>query len=379
MLRIARYLKPYWLLLTLAVLLLFAQANLELALPDYLSDIVNIGIQQNGVETALPIAIRQSEMDRVQLFLGEQDQAAVMDAYQLVEPGSAAATDYIGQYPTLADQAVYVRQDLNQEQIDALKTPFAKAFLAVSTIEQVIAHPESAQQFAGANLGFDLTKLPAGVDPFTLLAQVPATQRQQILDAMNQKFTLIGDEAIQQGAVNAVNAEYLALGMKVGGLQTSYILRVGAIMLVVTLLSGVCAIAVGYVSARTAAGIGRDLRGDVFRKVESFSNVEFDKFPTASLITRETNDVTQMQMVTMIMIRMGVYAPILGVGGIIHAVSKGSGMWWTIAVALLVLVGVIAVTFSLTMPKFRLMQKLVDRLNLVARENLSGMLVIRAF
>ena len=150
-------------------------------------------------------------------------------------------------------------------------------------------------------------------------------------------------------------------------------------MLVVTLLSAVCTISVGYLSAKIAAGIGRDLRSDVFRKVESFSSAEFDKFPTASLITRSTNDITQLQMVTMFMVRLVFYAPIMGVGGIIRAVGKGSSMWWTIAVAVLVLIGVITVMVSIALPKFRIVQKLIDRLNLVARENLSGMMVIRAF
>ncbi|MCA9972397.1 MAG: ABC transporter ATP-binding protein, partial [Anaerolineales bacterium] len=151
------------------------------------------------------------------------------------------------------------------------------------------------------------------------------------------------------------------------------------IMLLITLLSAAASISVSYLSAKIASGVGRDLRSDIFRKVESFSSAEFDKFPTASLITRSTNDITQLQMVTMFMVRLVFYAPIMGVGGIIRAVSKGSSMWWTIAVAVIVLIGMVAVIVSIAMPKFRIVQKLIDRLNLVARENLSGMMVIRAF
>ncbi len=378
MLRIAKYLKPYWLLLSVAVLLLFAQANFELALPDYLSQIVNIGIQQSGVESTVPVAIRQSEMDRVFIFLEDEDQVAALRAYELVDSNSDSYQENLAFYPALSDEPVYVREDLTEEQIDALSTPFAKALLAVSTLEQVVADPSLAAQF-GDQFAFDPSKLPPGMDLFEILGQLPIVQRQQILSQINQQFSAIGEESIRQAALAKVKLEYEALGMDLGSLQMDYMLQVGGIMLVVTLLSGICAILVGYYSARTGAGVARDLRHDVFRKVESFSSAEFDQFPTASLITRSTNDITQLQMVTQVIVRMGVYAPILGVGGIIRAIGKGSSMWWTIAVALVVLIGVIAVTFSVSMPKFRLMQKLVDRLNLVARENLSGMMVIRAF
>jgi ATP-binding cassette subfamily B protein len=193
------------------------------------------------------------------------------------------------------------------------------------------------------------------------------------------QFASLGEKMITQSAVVAVKAEYETLGVDIGQLQTNYVLRVGGIMLLVTLASVVCTITVGYLSAKIAAGVGHDLRSDVFKKVESFSNAEFDKFPTASLITRSTNDITQLQMVTMFMVRLVFYAPIMGFGGIIRAAGKGSSMWWTIALAVVVLVGVIILVMSISLPKFRIMQKLIDRLNLVARENLSGMMVIRAF
>ncbi|MFN2187943.1 MAG: ABC transporter ATP-binding protein, partial [Candidatus Promineifilaceae bacterium] len=169
------------------------------------------------------------------------------------------------------------------------------------------------------------------------------------------------------------------LGQDLASLQNRYILRTGAIMLVITLLSVLCSISVGYLSAKIAAGAGRDLRSGVFKKVESFSSAEFDKFPTASLITRCTNDITQMQMITTITVRLVFYAPILGIGGIIRAMNLDSSMWWTIALAVVVLMGIITSLVIVAVPKFRIMQKLIDRLNLVARENLSGILVIRAF
>ncbi|MCB9134458.1 MAG: ATP-binding cassette domain-containing protein [Anaerolineales bacterium] len=377
MLRIRRYLRPYMMMFVVAVILLFVQANLDLALPDYLSQIVNTGIQQSGVEDAVPNAIRKSELDHVALFLSNEDKTTVMDAYTLVEPGTPEAADYVETYPILATEPIYVLKDLTEEEREALKTPLAKGLLVVSALEQALADPEKAAQFGGGQ--FDLSKLPPGMDLFAVLGQLPATQRDQISNTINENFATLGDKMINQTAVVAVKAEYEALGMDTGNLQTTYILRVGGIMLLVTLLSAACTISVGYLSAKIAAGVGRDLRSDIFKKVESFSNAEFDKFPTASLITRSTNDITQLQMVTMFMVRLVFYAPIMGFGGIIRAIGKGSSMWWTIAVAVLVLIGVIMVVISISLPKFRIVQKLIDRLNLVARENLSGMMVIRAF
>jgi ATP-binding cassette subfamily B protein len=180
-------------------------------------------------------------------------------------------------------------------------------------------------------------------------------------------------------AVGAVKTEYAALGMNTDKLQSDYILRVGILMLLVTLLSGACTIAVGYLSARTAAGLARDLRRNVFERVENFSSTEFDKFSTASLITRSTNDITQVQMVVIMMMRMVIYAPIIGIGGVIRAIDKSANMWWIIALAVVVILGLILTVFSIALPKFKAIQNLIDRLNLVTRENLSGMLVIRAF
>ncbi len=377
MIRIARYLRPYLLMFGIAVVLLYAQAQLDLALPDYLSQIVNTGIQQNGVESPVPHAIRQSEMNRVVLFLSDEDKTAVLDAYTLVEPGSPEAETYAEQYPLVADEPIYVLKDLTDEEKDALSLPIAKSLLVVSALEQAAADPEKAAQFGGGQ--FDLSKLPPGMDLFTVLGQLPAAQRDQISSSINETFAALGDKMITQTAVVAVKAEYETLGVDIAELQTNYTLRIGAIMLMVTLLSVVCTIAVGYLSAKIAAGVGHDLRRDVFKQVESFSNAEFDKIPTASLITRSTNDITQLQMVTMFMVRLVFYAPIMGFGGIIRAAGKGSSMWWTIALAVVVLVGVIITVMTISLPKFRVMQKLIDRLNLVARENLSGMMVIRAF
>ncbi|MCB9419727.1 MAG: ABC transporter ATP-binding protein [Ardenticatenaceae bacterium] len=377
MLRIRRYLKPYMLMFTAAVILLFIQANLDLSLPDYLSKIVNTGIQQSGVEDTVPDAMRQSTLEHLVLFMSADDETAVRDAYTLIQPGSPEAAQHVAAYPLLDTEAIYVRNDISQEKIDQLDTPMAKALLVVSALQQAMADPAKAAQMGGG--AFDLSKLPPGTDLFAMLGQLPLAQREQISANINERFSTMGDKMIGQTAVVQVKAEYEALGMNVNKLQSNYILRTGAIMLLITLASAVCTISVGYLSAKIAAGTGRDLRSDIFRKVESFSGAEFDKFPTASLITRSTNDITQLQMVTMFMVRLVFYAPIMGVGGIIRAIGKGSSMWWTIAVAVLVLIGIVLTVMSIALPKFRIVQKLIDRLNLVARENLSGMMVIRAF
>ncbi len=378
MIRLVRYLKPYLSMILLTIVLLFVQANADLALPDYLSRIVNNGIQQGGVENAVPTVIRASTMDHLQLFLTPDEQSRVMAAYTLVDAGAANYAETLKTVPGVANEPVYVLTTTNTDEIAALDPVMARALLAVSGVEQVMADPTKAAQM-GAATGFDLSRLPAGADLFTLLGNLPPAQREQISAQLQGQFAALGESAVQQAATQAVKAEYTTLGMNAASLQTNYILSTGLLMLLVTLVSVVSSIAVGYLSARTAAGLSRDLRRAVFQKVEGFSSTEFDRFSTASLITRTTNDITQVQMVVIMMMRMVFYAPIMGVGGIIRAIDKDSSMWWIIAVGVAALLSLIVVVFSVTLPKFKAMQNLIDRLNLVLRENLSGMMVIRAF
>lgn len=365
-------------MILLTIVLLFVQANADLALPDYLSRIVNTGIQQGGVENAVPTVIRASTMDHLQLFLTPDEQSRVMAAYTLVDAGAANYAETLKTVPGVANEPVYVLTTTNTDEIAALDPVMARALMAVSGVEQVMADPTKAAQM-GAATGFDLSRLPAGADLFTLLGNLPPAQREQISAQLQGQFAALGESAVQQAATQAVKAEYTTLGMNAASLQTNYILSTGLLMLLVTLVSVVSSIAVGYLSARTAAGLSRDLRRAVFQKVEGFSSTEFDRFSTASLITRTTNDITQVQMVVIMMMRMVFYAPIMGVGGIIRAIDKDSSMWWIIAVGVAALLSLIVVVFSVTLPKFKAMQNLIDRLNLVLRENLSGMMVIRAF
>jgi ATP-binding cassette, subfamily B, multidrug efflux pump len=378
MLRLVKYLKPYTLLILVAIVLLFIQANADLALPDYMSRIVNNGIQQGGVENAIPKAIRQSEMTKLMVFLSADEKALVASDYTLVDKTSADYARYVKDYPVLANQAIYVLKSLDKAATNKLNPIMGKALLVVTTIQQVMADPAKASAL-GQSTGFDLTKIPAGADIFALLSRLPEAQLTQMTAAVNQKFATLGESMITQTAAASVKLEYAALGMDTARLSTNYILHTGLLMLLVSLLSITCTVIVALLSARTAAGMARDTRRDVFRKVESFSNTEFDKFSTASLITRSTNDITQVQMVVIMVIRMVFYAPIIGVGGVIRALGKSASMWWIIALAVIILIGLIVTVFSVALPKFRAIQNLIDRLNLVTRENLSGMMVVRAF
>jgi ATP-binding cassette subfamily B protein len=378
MLRLIKFLKPYTLIIILSILLLFIQANADLALPDYLSRIVNNGIQQNGVENAVPIAIRQGEMDRLFIFMSAEDQALVLENYVLLDPTSPDADQYLEDYPALADEPVYLLEEVDQTEVDVLSPIMSKALIVVSGIEQMIEDPSKAPPL-GEGFDFDLSMIPPGMDVFDILARLPADQLSEMSTNIEEMFASLGESMINQMAVGVVRTEYEALGMDTGKLQTNYILRTGGAMLLISLLGGACTITVGYFASRTAAGAARDIRKAVFTKVESFSSTEFDNFSTASLITRSTNDVTQVQMVIFMIIRMVFFAPIIGIGGVIRAIDKSANMWWLIAVAVVALLSLILIVFAISLPKFKIMQSLIDRLNLVTRENLSGMMVIRAF
>ena len=378
MFRIARYLKPYIPLILITIALLFGQANADLALPDYLSKIVNNGIQQGGVVNAVPEVIRVSEMEKLTLFMTPDEKELVLGQYMRLDQNTIDYQKIIKRFPSVVDQSVYTLNKIDEDMVNKLNPILGKAFLIVSTLDAYQADPSKVPPM-GANMPFDLSKLPPGTDLFDALKMMPEAQLEAIRANIGKGFAGLNESTINQMAVSAVKSEYLALGADAGNLQSNYILSVGGIMLLLSLLSGAATILVGLFASRTAAGLARDLRKDTFAKVENFSSTEFDRFSTASLITRTTNDVTQIQSVTIMIMRMVFYAPIIGIGGIIRAIGKSADMWWIIAVAVITLLGLVLVIFSIALPKFKLIQKLVDRLNLVTRENLSGMMVIRAF
>lgn len=373
MYKIAKYLKPFIGLILGALILLFVQAMCDLSLPDYMSDIVNVGIQQGGIEKAVPKAVRKSEMDKLTIFMSEGDKNTVLNDYTLVDKSSSDYDKYVKDYPNLDKESIYVLKDISSTEEDNINTVIGKAFLSVAGVNNMKASAKNGV------INLNGQKIPAKTDLFAVFAKLPVAQKTKITDNMSKEFTSLGDKMVTQAAVTYVKAEYKALGVNTDNIQSKYVITRGIYMLLVSLLSAFCTIVVGFFASRTAAGLARNLRKYVFTKVERFSNNEFDKFSTASLITRTTNDITQIQMLVVMGIRMLIYAPIIGIGGVIKAYHKSSSMSWIIALAVVILLSLIISVFSVALPKFKSIQKLVDRLNLVTRESLSGMMVIRAF
>ena len=375
MLKLFRYLKKSIPSVVLVILLLVVQAVSDLSLPSYTSDIVNIGIQQGGIDTTAPEVIRQSEMEKLLLFLNPEDQQTVMDSYRPDEELSDKEIKRLRkQYPAAADMPVYVRRELKEDALAELETIMSGPLLVVggfqSDNEEMQAVKE--QMLAG---------MPGGGadDLFTVLAQMPEEQKAQMVSAVQEQLAAMPESILEQSAIPFVKAEYVALGADADRLQTQYILKTGGIMLLIALLSAAAAITTGFLASRLAASLGRELRGRVFRKVVSFSNTEFDRYSTASLITRSTNDIQQIQMLLVMLLRVVFYAPIMGVGGVLKVLNTNTSMAWIIALAVGLLMILVLVLFATVMPRFKLMQKLVDRLNLVTREILTGLPVIRAF
>lgn len=377
MLRLRKYLKPYLGLVLFSVALLFLQANADLALPDYMSRIVNVGIQQGGVERPVPEALRVGTMDHLALFLTDEEKAELLASYALVDRSSPDFPQQVARIPALEKEPVYLLKADRAAGLEPLAPALARALLVVRAVERIQADPTQAQAMMP---GVDLSRIPPGADLFALLGSLPAPQRARIVALVDQRFAALGGEkALMQAGARAVLEEYEALGMDTLRIRNAYILRVGGQMLLIALVSAAATLTVGFLSARTAAGVARDLRRDFFAHVMDFSGAEMERFSTASLITRSTNDIMQIQMVMMFLLRMVFYAPIIGVGGVIRALRKGPSMWWILGLAVSVLIGVVSVLFRITVPRFRVIQELLDRLNRIARENLTGMMVVRAF
>ncbi|WBW96851.1 ABC transporter ATP-binding protein [Oceanirhabdus sp. W0125-5] len=371
--KLVKFLKPFILPLLVAIGLLYAQAMTDLALPDYMSNIVNKGIQQGGIEHSVPDILKQSDMDKLILFLSDENKEKVLNNYQLINSSDSEYENYLEIYKKLDGEEIYILKDIDESEVNELDPIMAKALLSVEGINKMMDDAE------GGDIEINGMKIPAGTDLFAVLGQMPAEQRKQMMEQGNKQFQMMDEAMTIQAGISVAQKNYEELGMDTEKVQRNYILKIGGIMLLISLLGAVCSITVGFIASKIAAGLGRNLRKNIFKKVSEFSNSEFDKFSTASLITRSTNDVTQIQTLMVIMIRMVFYAPIIGIGGVIKATSKNSSMSWIIAMAVIILLGMIAILFSIVMPKFKMVQKLVDRLNMVTRENLSGMMVIRAF
>lgn len=373
MFKLGRYFKPFVGVIILCVVILFGQAFCDLSLPDYMSNIVNVGIQQNGVETAVPEAVRASQMDKMTIFMSSSNKTEVLKDYTLINKNSSDYNKYLSKYPDLSKEPIYVLNSISTTETNKLNPIMGKAFLTVDGINKM----KSTAKNGFINLNGQM--IPAKTDLFALFTKLPQSEISKISNSINNKFTALGDSMITQAAAGLIKNEYAALGMNTNKIQSDYIFKTGFLMLALALGSAIATITVSLLASRVAAGMSKNLRSDLFKRVEKFSNNEFDKFSTASLLTRTTNDITQIQNVIVMIIRMVIYAPILGVGGVIKALGKSTSMSWIIALAVVLLLGLMLSVFAVAIPKFKSIQKLIDKLNLVTRENLSGMMVIRAF
>lgn len=365
------YLKPFAALVLACILLLFGQAMCDLTLPNLMSDIVNTGIQLGGVDEAAPEVLNQQAVDLLTLFMNDAEAGTFKNAYTPVEHGGDEETKLAKTYENIKDMdAVALSEDAD---VQAVGDAYGKAAYAFMTfLKDYGAQTGQAVDTESGVQDMDMRQLYAVIP---MLQQMPKETFSEAIDSAENAQSMIGS---QVGAT-FTKLFYKELGVDLDAKQVRYIVIKGLEMLGIALLGVLAAVLVGFFASRISSGVAKQMRSDVFRKVESFSNTEFDKFSTASLITRTTNDVTQVQMLISMGLRLMCYAPIMGVGGIIFALQKSVSLSWIIALAVIVLLGLVVVLLNVAMPKFKSLQRLTDRLNLVSRENLSGMLVVRAF
>lgn len=361
-----KYAAEHWKALIAIIVILFIQAYCDLSLPAYTSDIVNVGIQQGGIEDQIPEAVSADEMEKLLLFVPAGDQDTVLDAYE--------------EDDSTYDVKAYV-----------LKDSVSDSDEKTEEISGILQGPMMLT--AGFESGSDMTKqieeqlkadMPAQTDTgdmsvFDLLKMLPEEQREAMLQGMDEQMNDLPDTILEQAAVAYVQSAYEELGMDMDSIQIHYLIVTGSKMVGLAFLGMAASILVGFLASRVGAATGRNLRGRVFHKVVGFSNNEFDHFSTASLITRSTNDIQQIQLLTVMLLRIVLYAPILAIGGIIQVFQTNVSMSWIIALAVILIALVILVLFVVAMPKFKILQNLVDKLNLVTREILTGLSVIRAF
>lgn len=383
MLKLLKHLKPYLSSIIVAILLLFVQAICDLSLPDYMSNIVNVGIQQGGIENSVPNIIKKSDLDKLFIFMSDENKDIVKNNYMLLSKESLNSNDYneyLEKYPVLNNEDLYKLNTKDSKNINELNNIFAKPMLIVSMIES----KDFKDIIGDSNLALQIPKLQSNndlvvEDVFELLKVMPQEQINKILSKINKSLESMPDSIITQSATEYIRLQYKSIGIDTDRYQTNYIVLAGIKMVTIALISMIATVIVTFIAAKTGAGIGRDLRKEVFNKVVGFSNAEFDEFSTASLITRTTNDIQQVIMLIVMGLKTICYAPILGVGGIIKVINTRASMGWIIVVAVISILLLVIVLLGFAMPKFKSVQELVDRLNLVTRESLTGMLVIRAF
>ena len=366
--KLFQFLKPYAPRVLLILCVLVVQAYCDLSLPTYTSNIVNVGIQQSGIDEEIPENISEEEMNRLLLFVSKDDRQDIQDAYEK----SSESFDYDGEVLTLKDS---VKSD--NEKLDALTEEMKLPMMLTDGFEN---GSDTTKQMEG-QLKEQMSQVP-GIEKmsvFDIFGMMDDTQRAAIVDKITEQMDKMPDSILDQAAISYVKSTYEQIGLDTGHMSTVYILKTGAKMLGLAALGMAASILACLMASRVGAKVGRGLRRDTFRKVIGFSNAEFDKFSTASLITRSTNDIQQIQLLTVMILRIVLYAPIMAIGGILKVSKTNVDMFWIIGLAVLLIVMVVAVLFIVVMPKFKIVQNMVDKLNLVSREILTGLPVIRAF
>ncbi|WP_455814830.1 ABC transporter ATP-binding protein [Clostridium butyricum] len=378
---IIKYLKRFTGIILLIIVLLIIQALTDLALPQYTSDIVDIGIQQNGIKEIAPKVIRESELNKLILFMDDEDKNYDEDNYTLIVKENLPEIDYekyLKVYPELKNTPLYKENLINdresQERLDEI---FTKPITIVENIENNREMSEGLEKVIVENMPEGM--VGDNMNVFQLLGILPKDVRDNIVEKINGNFNNMPQTLLSQAGISYVKNEYKAIGIDTDKEQINYIFNSGIKMIGLALIGGISIVLVSFFASRVAASLAKILRKDVFEKVLSFSNVEFDKFSTASLITRTTNDIIQIQTFVVMMLRMIFYAPILGCGGIIKVLGTNKSMTWIIAVAVGTILIVISILFGLAMPRFKRIQTLIDKVNQIAREILTGLPVIRAF
>ena len=366
--KLFQFLKPYAPRVLLILCVLVVQAYCDLSLPTYTSNIVNVGIQQSGIDEEIPENISEEEMNRLLLFVSEDDRQDIQDAYEK----RSESFDYDGEVLTLKDS---VKSD--NEKLDALTEEMKLPMMLTAGFEN---GSDTTKQMEG-QLKEQMSQVP-GIEKmsvFDIFGMMDDTQRAAIVDKITEQMDKMPDSILDQAAISYVKSTYEQIGLDTGHMSTVYILKTGAKMLGLAALGMAASILACLMASRVGAKVGRGLRRDTFRKVIGFSNAEFDKFSTASLITRSTNDIQQIQFLTVMILRIVLYAPVMAIGGILKVSKTNMDMFWIIGLAVLLIVMVVAVLFIVVMPKFKIVQNMVDKLNLVSREILTGLPVIRAF
>lgn len=380
MLKILKYLKRTPISVIIIIILLCVQAMADLALPDYTSKIVNIGIQQGGIEESSPDAIRKLKMDNLLLLTNEDN--SILENYELISKDNLSKEEYenyLEKYPKLEEEEIYVKKDLNDEEEEALGEKIKKPLMAISSLEDEETANNLKNQML-ANLPEEQKQVLSQMSLTDIIKNIPEEQREKIIEELNSKLEQMPDTIIDQAAITQIKSEYEAIGINTEKIQNDYILISGLKMLGVALISMASAVVIMLLSSRVAANLGKILRDKVFEKVLSFSTSELREFGVASLITRNTNDIQQIQNLITMLFRVIIYAPIIGIGGFFKVIAnKTNSMAWIIGLAIVMIIAIVLILFIVAMPKFKKLQDLIDKLNGVAREILTGLPVIRAF